>query len=96
MADESELQAQLRDLAVSWETGHQLAIASAVQTVQDMRRAYNEFAETDPYETGALPEFWDFSVPLDANEASVRVMTETFMLILNRGGLLKIDPAAAS
>ena len=96
MADESrvfELQAQLRDLALPWETGHQLAVASAVQTVQEMRSAFNKFGETDPYETGKPPEFWDLSVPLDESDPCVRMMTGTFMLILNRRGLLKIDPA---
>lgn len=101
MADESkatELQAQLRDLALPWEAGHELAVASAVQTVREMRAAFNNFAEKDPYETGKSAEFWDLSVPLDESDPCVRAMTTAFMLILNRRGPLKIDaePALAS
>jgi hypothetical protein len=98
MADESravELHAQLRDLALSWEMGHQVAVAGAVQTVQMMRAAFNDFAEQDPYETGKPPKFWDLAAPLDENDPSVGMMTRTFMLILNRRGLLKIDLTAA-
>lgn len=96
MADENravELQAQLRDLALPWETGHQLAVASAVETVREMRRVFNNFAAQDPYETGKPPEFWDLSPSLDENDPCMRAMTTAFMLMLNRRGLLKIDLA---
>jgi hypothetical protein len=94
MADENravELHAQLRDLAISWETGHQLAVESAVQTVREMRRVFNNFAKEDPYETGKPPGLWDSSPSLDENEPYVQAMTRTFTLMLNRRGLLKID-----
>jgi hypothetical protein len=97
MADESrvfELQAQLRDFALPWETGHQLAAVSAVETVKEMRAAFNKFGATDPYETGKPPELWDLSAPLDESDPCVRMMTGIFMLILNRRGLLKIDLTA--
>ena len=97
MADESravELQAQLRDAALPWEAGRQVAVVSAIQTIREMREAFNKFAERDPYETGKPPEFWDLSAPLDENDHSVLAMTRAFMLILNRRGLLKIDLTA--
>jgi hypothetical protein len=97
MADENravELQAQLRDLALPWEAGLRLAFASAVQAVHEMRAAFNEFAETDPYETGMPPEFWDLSAPLKESDPGVSMVAATFMLILNRRGLLKIDLTA--
>lgn len=103
MADESrvdelhdsradELHAQLRDLALPWETGYQLAVARAVETVKDMRAAFNKFAETDPYDAGK-PEFWDLSAELGESDPAVRAMAVTFTHILNRRGLLKIDPS---
>ncbi len=60
-----------------------------------MRAAFNKFAETDPYETGKSAEFWDLTAPLDESDPCVRMMTGTFLLILNRRGLMKIDPTAA-
>jgi hypothetical protein len=98
MADESravELYAQLRELALPWVTGYQIAVESAAHTVFDMRMAFNKFAEIDPYETGKPPEFWDLSAPLGENDPSVRAMAVAFMLILHRRGLLKIDLTAA-
>jgi hypothetical protein len=94
MADENravELHAQLRDLAIPWETGHKLALGSAVETVREMRRVFNNFVEQDPYETGKPPGSWDLSSSLDENDPCVSAMTRTFTLMLNRHGLLKID-----
>ena len=94
MADENravELQAQLRDMVIPWETGHQLAVTSAVQTVREMRGIFNNFAAQDPYETRKQPELWDLSSSLDETEPCVRAMTNAFMLMLHRRGLLKID-----
>ena len=94
MADENravELEAQLRDMALPWETGHQLAVASAVQTVREMRGIFNNFAAQDPYETRKQPGLWDLSSSLDETESCVGAMTRTFMLMLHRRGLLKID-----
>ena len=94
MVDENravELQAQLRDLALPWEAGYQLAVASAVQTVVEMREIFNKFAALDPYETGKQPQLWDLSFTIDETEPCVGAMTRTFMLILHRHGLLKID-----
>jgi len=94
MADENravELQAQLRDLALPWEAGHQLAVASAVETVREMRKAFNNFVQQDPYETGKPPESWNLSLPLDETDPCVGAMTRAFTLMLHRRGLLKID-----
>ena len=90
MADESRTD-QLRDLALPWEKGHALAVACAVETVKDMRMAFNKFAETDPYEAGK-PELWDLSSAPGESDPAVRAMTLTFTHILNRRGLLKSTP----
>jgi hypothetical protein len=88
--DAKELHARLRDLALSWEEGHRLAMRYATETVVGMRKAFNEFAEQDPYEAGKV-ERWDLSVK--DTEPVVLAMTAAFSHILNRRGLLKIDPA---
>jgi hypothetical protein len=82
-----ELHARLRDLAIPWEEGHRLAVTCAGATVVAMRKTLNEFAENDPYETGRLEP----SAPKDG-EPAVAFMTGLFARILNRHGLLKIDP----
>jgi hypothetical protein len=88
-----ELHAELRELAFPLEKGHELALASAVETVREMRTTFNKFAEDDPYETGEQPKSWDLSAPLDESDPGVQLMTRLFLRILNRNGLLKIDPA---
>lgn len=99
MADEtraSELQSQLRDLALPLEKAHHLAVDCAVRTVREMREAFNKFAGEDPYETGRAPEAWDLSIRLDESDPAVRTMAATFMLMLSSRGLLKIDPVRNS
>src|SRR5438552_7913018 len=94
MADENRavvLDSQLRDLALPWETGHQLAMESAVQTVGAMRQVFNYFAQQDPYETAKPPELWDLSRSLDENDRCVSTMRNVFTQMLHRHGLLKID-----
>ena len=53
--------------------------------------AFNKFADTDPYEAGK-PELWEVSA-LWKTDPAVSAMAETFVQILNRRGLLKIDLA---
>jgi hypothetical protein len=89
--DAKALYAQLRELALPWEMGYGLALGCAIDTVKGMRNAFNEFAEKDPYEAGKV-EPWDLSVEITGNEPVVRGMALIFSRILNREGLLKIDP----
>jgi hypothetical protein len=86
MAEDSRLH------AIPWDTGAAISVASAVDTVKEMRAVFNKFAETDPYEAGK-PELWDLSAQPEESDAAVRAMTATFIRILNRRGLLKADPS---
>jgi hypothetical protein len=93
MTDESAADqkvAELRDLALPWEQGYQLAVECAFDTVKGMRTAFNKFAGADPYEAGGKSEPWDFSA-FGKSDPAVCAMAETFTQILNRRGLLKID-----
>jgi hypothetical protein len=87
-----ELHARLRDLCLPWADGYALAATCALQAVTDLRRAFNEFADKDPYEAGKV-ERWDLSTDAVRKEPAVERMATTFSLILNRRGLLKIDPS---
>ncbi len=89
-ADENEL--RVRALCLSWAEGYALALTHAVEAVTALRRAFNEFAETDPYETRKV-ERWDLSADAVRKEPVVQKMADTFSLVLNRRGLLKIDPS---
>jgi hypothetical protein len=90
MSDANEL--RLRDLCLPWDRGYALALAGAFQAVTGLRSAFNEFAENDPYEEGKV-ERWDISADVVEKEPVVTAMATTFSLILNRRGLLKIDPS---
>jgi hypothetical protein len=68
-----------------------LAMESALETVREMRRVFNNFAKQDPYETGKPPELWDLSPSLDEKDPCVSAMRNAFTLMLHRHGLLKID-----
>jgi hypothetical protein len=92
LLDANELHARFRDLALPWEMGHELAVSCAIDTVRGMRAAFNEFAGTDPYEAGKV-EHWDMSAEIAGDDPTVRAMAARFSLILNRQGLLKINPA---
>jgi hypothetical protein len=91
IARADQLYAELRDLCIPWKAGYELAHHWAVEAVMGMRNAFNEFAEKDPYETGK-PERWNLSAEAVEKEPVVQAMTMTFLRILNRQGLLKIDP----
>ena len=82
--------AQRRMRALSWEEGNRQATYCATETVVGMRKAFNEFAEQDPYEAGKV-EQWDLSAK--DTEPVVLAMAGAFSRILNRRGLLKIEPA---
>lgn len=95
MSDVTVLEAnelRLRKLRLPWAYGYELASAYALQTVIELRRAFNDFAEKDPYEAGMV-ERWDLSADAVQKEPVVQAMATTFSLILNRQGLLKIDPS---
>jgi hypothetical protein len=81
-----------RDLRLPWAEGYQEASAFALQAVTDLKRVFNQFAEKDPYEAGKV-EPWDLSADVVQKEPVVQAMATTFSLILNRRGLLKIDPS---
>jgi len=65
-----------------------LAYASAREAVIGMRQVFVEFAHEDPYETGH-PDAGEDHEDVDG---LVSGMATIFMDILNRQGLLKIDP----
>jgi hypothetical protein len=95
MSDVAKLEAnevRLRDLCLPWAEGYELASACALQAVTALRSAFNDFAEKDPYEAGKV-ERWDLSADVIRGEPVVQVMATTFSLLLNRRGLLKIDPS---
>jgi hypothetical protein len=94
MSDVTMLEAnelRLRDQCLPWAEGYELASACALQAVTELRRVFNEFAEKDPYETGKV-ERWDLS-DVARHEPVVESMATSFSLLLNRRGLLKIDPS---
>lgn len=82
----------MRDLCLPWAEGYELAAACALQAVTELRSALNEFAEQDPYKAGKV-ERWDLPADVVRKEPAVQAMATTFSLILNRRGLLKIDPS---
>jgi hypothetical protein len=92
VSEADKLHARLRDLCLPWEEGYALASACALQAVTELRSAFNDFAEKDPYEAGKV-ERWDLSADVVRKEPVVERMATTFSLILNRRGLLKIDPS---
>lgn len=94
MSDVTMLEAnelRLRELCLPWAEGYELASACALQAVTELRRAFNDAAKDDPYEAGKV-EFWDLSPDVVQKEPVVQAMATTFSLLLNRRGLLKIDP----
>jgi hypothetical protein len=95
MSDVTMLEAdelRLRRQGVPWAEGYELASACALQAVTELRRAFNDFAKNDPYEAGKV-ELWDLSADVVQKEPVVQAMATTFILLLNRRGLLKIDPS---
>ncbi len=90
-SEADELHARLRDLCLPWEACHELAATYAVQAVTDLKRAFNEFAEKDPYEAGKVNR-WDLSADVVGKGPVVDAMTNLFCVLLSRRGLLKIDP----
>jgi hypothetical protein len=83
---------ELRNRCLNLEQGYALASACAVQAVTGLRSAFNEFAESDPYEAGKVQR-WNISADVVEKEPVAKAMANTFALILNRRGLLKIDPS---
>jgi hypothetical protein len=92
MSEANELQARLRDLCLPWAEGYELASACALQAVTGLRSAFNQFAEKDPYEAGKV-ERWDLSRDAVLKDPVVQGMAMTFSRLLNRRGLLRIDPS---
>ena len=78
------------ELAIPWEEGHRLAASCAIDMITEMRKAYNKFAANDPYELGKV---MSLEPSAKETETEVAAMTQLFSLILNRRGLLKIDPS---
>jgi hypothetical protein len=95
MSDPAKLSAEelasLRDKAIPWEEAYRLAQSCAVDTVAEMREAFNQFAQDDPYETRRSPGP-GLEMTAKETEPALAGMTRFFMNILNRRGLLKIDP----
>lgn len=90
MTDVGDLYAQLRERApLSGEDGVELAMAFSIAAVRDLRRTSNEYAETDPYETGK-PQHWDSLNPDPANDPVVRDLAAIFIQMLSRRDLLRI------
>jgi len=79
---------QDRDECMSWEDAYKIAYDTAQRSVEDMRKILKEFAEDDPYETGDP----NWAEDPDMMSAAVEPMAMTLMHILNRRGLIRIDP----
>jgi hypothetical protein len=93
MADSrmDEARARLRDMALPMEAAQVVAQQCAAQTVRALQASFSEYAKTnDPYETGkaAAPP----GTP-DANDPTVKALADACIRLLNRRGLIRIDPA---
>jgi hypothetical protein len=76
MPDFTSEELQLRNRGLPWAYGYELASAYALEAVTELRRAFNNFAERDPYETGKV-ERWDLSADAVQKDPVVQRMATT-------------------
>jgi CspA family cold shock protein len=91
--ESDETQAPLPESALSWDEAYRLAMRQAEQTLAAMRARFSEYAKHhDPYDAGDAALSPPPETP-EPDDQTVQAMAEVFIGILNRRGLIRIDPA---